>query len=279
MKRILVLGSDGQLGKELRKQMINFPKEYEVIFTNKESFDIVDFEESKKQIEFYKPNLIINCAAFTAVDLCEEQQEKAYLINAVGPKNLAIYSAEVGAKIIHISTDYVFDGDTNMPYIETSNPNPINVYGRTKLQGEFFIQEYNPKHFILRTAWLYGDGHNFVKTMLRLADVKDQITVVNDQFGSPTSTKELVRAILQLIDSDKYGIYHATCEGYCSWYDLAVKIFELKGIEIDVVPCSSEGYPQKAKRPKFSVLENNNLKDNFNFHFKPWDKALMEYLG
>ena len=279
MKRILVLGSDGQLGKELRKQLINFPKEYEVIFTNKESFDIVDFEESKILIEFYKPNLIINCAAFTAVDLCEEQQEKANLINAVGPKNIAIYSKEVGAKIIHISTDYVFDGDTNMPYIETSKPNPINVYGRTKLQGELFIQEHNPKHFILRTAWLYGDGHNFVKTMMRLADVKDQITVVNDQFGSPTSTKELVRAILQLIDSDKYGIYHATCEGYCSWYDLAAKIFELKGIEIDVVPCSSDGYQQKAKRPKFSVLENKNLKDNFNFHFKPWDEALIEYLG
>ena len=275
--KILITGADGQLGKELVNQLSK-NKKYDLLLTDVNSLDITNEIDVQQYFLYNKPDIVINCAAHTAVDLCEDEPEKAYQINAIGARNLAIVSAEIESKIIQISTDYVFDGEVNIPYVETSKPNPQSIYGKTKYQGEIFVQEFNSRNFIVRTAWLYGDGHNFVKTMLRLADVKDQITVVNDQFGSPTSTKELVRAILQLIDSDKYGIYHATCEGYCSWYDLAVKIFELKEIEIDVVPCSSDEYPQKAKRPKFSVLENRKLKENFDFYFRHWDEALKDYL-
>jgi dTDP-4-dehydrorhamnose reductase len=277
MKKILITGSNGQLGKELLIQLLNLQK-YKLILTDIDTLDISNIDEVNQELCNSMPDIVINCAAFTAVDLCEDEPEKAYQSNAIGAKNLAIVSELIGAKIIQISTDYVFDGNSNVPYIETSKPNPQSAYGKTKLAGELFVQQYNPQHFIVRTAWLYGDGNNFVKTMLKLSETRKQLKVVNDQFGSPTSTKELAKAMIQLIDSDKYGIYHATCEGYCSWYDFAIKIFEVKEIMIDVTPCTSDEYPQKANRPKFSVLENRKLKEEFDFYFKNWDEALIEYL-
>ena len=226
------------------------------------------------------PEIVINAAAYTAVDNCETDYTNAYSVNAIGPKNLAIACNKINIPLIHISTDYVFDGNKRTPLTEVDTLGPKTAYGKTKLEGEKMIQENTKKYFILRTAWLYGiHGKNFVQTMLNLSKKNNELKVVNDQIGSPTYSKDLAIAISELLNSDKYGIYHVTNKGEISWYDFSKKIFELSNINIKVNPVSTEEFPRPAPRPHYSVLSNQKW---INAGFTPmrnYDEALKEYLS
>ena len=276
--RILITGSKGQLGLELSKQLSRY-KDCELILTDRNNLNIVDFDEVERVILASKPNVVINCAAHTAVDLCETDIENAYKINALGPRNLAIVCEKIGAKLIQVSTDYVFNGNGISPYREDDMTSPNSIYGRSKLMGENFVKEFCSKYFIVRTAWLYGNGNNFVRTMIRLSETNKELNVVDDQIGSPTSTADLSRAIINLMDTEYYGVYHGTCEGQCSWYEFAKKIFEIKNIDIKVNPVTSEEFKRPAPRPAYSVLDNFMFKlVNLNT-FRQWEDSLEEYLN
>lgn len=275
--KILITGSKGQLGieiiRQLRKNSI-----YQVIGMDKEELNIVNLDDINETILSVKPDVVINCAAHTAVDLCETDIENAYKINAIGPRNLAIACEKVRAKFVQVSTDYVFNGNENQPYREDNETCPNSIYGKSKLMGEQFTKEFCSKYFIVRTAWLYGEGNNFVRTMLKLAQNNKELNVVNDQFGSPTSTVDLAKAIIDLINTENYGTYHGTCEGQCSWYDFAKKIFEISNIDIKVNPVSSEEFKRPAPRPKYSVLDNFMFKLVELNSFRTWEDSLIEYL-
>lgn len=298
---VLITGAKGQLGMELHKQLTQVPNRYEVIAVGRDTLDITNPNEVDKLVQTVMPNIIINCAAYTQVDECEENKEQAYNINEIGAKNLAMASEQIGAKLIHISTDYVFSGNFNLPkgldihsstelerryemamashpWTEEDEVVPQNVYGKSKLAGEEAVREHCKKHFILRTAWLYGEGNNFVRTMLKLAKTNQEINVVGDQYGTPTYTKDLAAVIINLMQTEYYGTYHATCEGMCSWYDFALEIFKLKEINVKVNKVTSEEFVRPAKRPKYSVLDNANLKKLGMNTFRPWQEALEEYL-
>lgn len=282
MKRVLITGCDGQLGLELQ---VILKYKYEIIASNRAAFDITNFNETIEFIKKHRPEIIINCAAFTEVDLCETQEATAYQSNAKGPQNLAMAASQIGAVLVHISTDYVFDGNGNIdnngniiPYIESDTPNPKSAYGRTKLAGEKLVIENCNKYFIIRTAWLYGKGKNFVRTMINLSKTNTEVKVVVDQVGSPTSTEELSNMIEKLIETENYGIYHGTCEGYCSWYDLTCEIYRLLDIKTKVIPVTTDEFPRPAKRPKYSVLENKKLNELEIYKFKEWQEALEIYL-
>ena len=275
--KVLLTGANGQLGLELIKQLSEDAR-YEVIATDRSQLNITEFNDVVKIIELNKPDVVINCAAHTAVDLCETDIENAYKINALGPRNLAIASEKVGAKYVQVSTDYVFDGKSTIAYREDDNTCPNSIYGSSKLMGEQFTKEFSSKYFIVRTAWLYGEGNNFVRTMIKLAKTNKELNVVNDQIGSPTSTKDLAKCIIKLIDTEYYGTYHGTCEGQCSWYEFAKKIFEIEDIDIKVNPVSSDEFKRPAPRPAYSVIDNFMLKlVNLNT-FRNWEEALMDYL-
>jgi len=284
MKRVMITGASGQLGLALYDYLGN-NQQYELFLSrfsrsegNISQLDISDQAAVDAYVDEYRPDIIINCAAMTAVDLCESEQEKAYRINALGPKYLAQAADRCGAKLVHISTDYVFDGKSDRPYTEEDMPNPINVYGKTKLAGEEFVKEYCKRHFILRVAWMYGEGKNFVRTMLNLAKNKNVIRVVADQFGSPTSATEVAKVIMYLMGTEKYGIYHASCEGYTSWFDFAAAIFEEAGIEAQLEPIPTSEYPTPAKRPAYSVLDNKALRERHGYFMSEWQDALHEYM-
>lgn len=281
MKKLLVTGANGQLGREI-SNMYEKRGGIEVVRTDVGELDITDVDATVKMVKEVKPYAIINCAAYTAVDKCETDVDLAYKINAIGPRNLSIASSETGAKLVHVSTDYVFKGDGTKPYIEFDTPNPNSMYGTTKLAGEKFVQEFSDKHFIIRTAWLYGDGKNFVKTMLRLAQNGPEVNVVGDQIGSPTSTKVLADIIETLMWTDNYGLFHGTCEGICSWADFTEEIFKLAGKDTKVNHITSEEYanmfPASAKRPAYSVLDNYMLKLTTDYVAADWHDAIAEYI-
>ncbi len=281
MKKLLVTGANGQLGREI-SNMYEKRDGIEVVRTDVGELDITDVDATVKMVKEVKPYAIINCAAYTAVDKCETDVDLAYKINAIGPRNLSIASSETGAKLVHVSTDYVFKGDGTKPYIEFDTPNPNSMYGTTKLAGEKFVQEFSDKHFIIRTAWLYGDGKNFVKTMLRLAQNGSEVNVVGDQIGSPTSTKVLADIIETLMWTDNYGLFHGTCEGICSWADFTEEIFKLAGKDTKVNHITSEEYanmfPASAKRPAYSVLDNYMLKLTTDHVAADWHDAIAEYI-
>lgn len=280
--KILVTGCNGQLGRAINQQYAN-DTDVEIINTDVfqpdvMELDITDIDKVLSKMEEVKPDVIINCAAHTAVDLCESQQDAAYRINAIGPRNLSIAAAKIGAKLVHVSTDYVFEGNGTKPYMEFDTPNPQGMYGATKLAGEQFVQQFAKDYFIIRTAWLYGDGKNFVKTMLRLAETNDTVRVVGDQYGTPTSAEELAKAIKYLIPTSNYGIFHGTCEGMCSWADFAKEIFRLAGKDTKVEYITTAEYPTPAVRPAYSVLENYMLKLTTDFSFATWEDALAAYM-
>nr|UWI50421.1 dTDP-4-dehydrorhamnose reductase [Clostridioides difficile] len=282
--KILITGANGQLGRELVNQLesinqsIKLPK-YDVLSTTRDDLDISNQTNVDSFIEYNKPDVIINCAAYTKVDACEDNIEIAYKINALGARNLAMASEKVNAKLVHISTDYVFDGISKHPYREDNKTEPNSVYGKSKLMGEKFVEQFSHKYFILRTAWLYGNGNNFVKTMIKLSSENKEVNIVDDQFGSPTSTVELARVIIRIMETEHYGVYHATCEGECSWYDFAKKIFELKHIDIKVNPIKSKDFKCKAQRPPYSVLDNFMLKLIELNLFRHWEESIEEYLN
>lgn len=286
MKKIIITGSNGQLGRALNTLCAD-SKEYMLINTDFNidgvtNLDITDLESVVSMFKDIKPYAVINCAALTAVDACEDLVDAAHKINAIGPRNLSIAATETGAKMFHISTDYVFRGDGTKPYTEFDAPAPKAMYGITKLAGENFVKEFAQNYFIMRTAWLYGDGKNFVKTMLRLSENHDEVSVVCDQVGSPTSADELAKAIMHLLPTDNYGLFHGTCEGQCSWADFTKEIFRLSGKSTKVNYVTSQQYkemnPAAADRPAYSVLENYMLKLTTPHMFADWEKAISEYL-
>ncbi|CEP94197.1 dtdp-4-dehydrorhamnose reductase [[Clostridium] sordellii] len=276
--KVIITGANGQLGLELCKQLEQ-EKKYEVFKADKKTLNIINFDEVDGFIKKITPDVIINCAAHTAVDICETDVENAYKVNAIGTRNLAISSQKVGAKFVQVSTDYVFDGLKTTPYKECDKTCPNSIYGSSKLMGEQFTKEFCSKHFIIRTAWLYGEGNNFVRTMIKLAQNNSELNVVNDQFGSPTSTVDLAKAIVNLINTEHYGTYHGTCEGQCSWYEFAKKIFEIKNMDIKINPIKSEEFKRPAKRPEYSVLDNFMLKLIGLNSFRNWEDSLREYLN
>ena len=285
MRKVFITGASGQLGVALHHLMSGLEK-YQVCRTDTirseeakvQDLDITDEAAVMEAVEAFRPDIIINCAAMTAVDLCESEQDKAYRINALGPKYLALAAGRCGAKLVHLSTDYVYDGQKDKPYIESDETNPISVYGRTKLEGELFVLEHCPRSFILRTAGVYGEGKNFVKTMLKLAEAGNPIRVVSDQVCSPTSALELAKVLLFLMETDSYGIYHTTCEGSTSWYEFAVTIFRMAGKDVQVIAIPTSEYPTPAKRPMYSVLEKKALREQHGYHMKHWTDALAEYI-
>ena len=249
-----------------------------LVNTDVEDLNITDKQEVMEKIREIAPDIIINCAAHTQVDACETDEERAYQINAAGPYHLSLAANEVDAVLVHISSDYVFDGKKEGAYVEGDPYNPQSVYGKTKLEGEELVRNTAHRHFIVRTEWLYGEGRNFVNTMLKLSETNDSVRVVNDQYGAPTSAEEVVKVIDLLCHSEKYGTYHATCEGVCSWAEFTKKIFELCGKTTEVIPVSTEEYGAAAKRPANSVLDNKRLRENFGYQMADWEDALKKYL-
>lgn len=277
---VLVTGANGQLGRSIKKQENQWPH-LRFIYTDSKTLDITN---QNAVTAFFKENRIaycINCAAYTAVDQAEKNQDQAFKINALGSKHLALACKASNAVLIHISTDFVFDGHKNSPYIVNDNPHPINVYGATKLQGENFIAETTERHVIIRTSWLYSEyGHNFMKTMLCLSKTRSEINVVSDQVGSPTYAGDLATAILKIMDSKtiQYGLYHYSNTGETSWYDFAKTIFKFANKDVKVNPIASVHYPTLAKRPNYSVLQSEKLLEQFNIKASRWESHLKKVL-
>ena len=288
MEKIIVTGCNGQLGRAINKQLAPSGK-YELINTDVfegegiTPLDISKVDEVIRLAREVKPSAIINCAAYTAVDKQESDVDLSYKINAIGPRNLAIAATEVGAKLVHVSTDYVFEGNGTRPYIEFDKTGPVSVYGKTKLAGEEFVKQFSDKFFIIRTAWLYGDGKNFVKTMLNLSEKYDEVSVVKDQLGTPTSTVELAKAIAYLMPTENFGTFHGTCEGDTNWADFTEEIFRIAGKKTRVNHVTTNEYlannPQAAPRPAYSILENYMLKLTTDFSFADWHDAIEVYLN
>ena len=284
MKKIIVTGCNGQLGRAINQI---YAKETDIELVNTDVFqgdgiiplDITNVDEVLKLAREVKPYAIINCAAHTNVDKCETDVDNAYKINAIGPRNLSIAATETGAKLMHISTDYVFPGTEDKALTEFDAVGPTSMYGKTKLAGENFVRDFAQNYFIIRTAWLYGDGKNFVKTMLRLAETHDQVGVVKDQFGTPTSAAELAKAIHYLLPTENYGTFHGTCEGSCSWADFASEIFRLAGKDTKVNYITTEEFGSPTKRPAYSILDNYMLRLTTDFKFADWHDAIAEYMG
>lgn len=276
-KKVVITGCNGQLGRELVKQLKNY-NYYDIVVADKGTLNISDFDEVNEFINSNKPDIVINCAAYTAVDLCEVEIDKAYMVNSLGPKNLAIACEKIGSKLVQVSTDYVFNGQNKIPYKEDDITCPNSIYGKSKLLGENFVKEFCSRYFIVRTAWLYGDGNNFVKTMIELSKNKAEINVVSDQVGTPTSTVDLGKCIIDLVQTELYGTYHGTCEGKCSWYDFAIKIFELMNIKIKVNPITTSEFKRLAPRPEYSVLDNFMLNIVDKNTFRHWEDSLIEYV-
>jgi len=259
--KVLVTGADGQLGYDVVKKLKKLDIEH--IGVDKEDFDLTIENETKEFILNYEPDVIIHCAAYTDVDQAEVERELCYQVNVEGTRYVAEIAKELDAKMLYISTDYVFDGQGEKPFEVTDQPNPINYYGETKYLGEQEVQKLLDKYFIVRTSWVFGEhGDNFVKTMLKLGKERDEISVVADQYGSPTYTGDLAKLIVEMIKTDKYGIYHATNEGFCSWYEFAKEIFKVAGIDIKVKPVSSKKFKSKATRPSNSKLSKKSLANN-----------------
>lgn len=287
--KIMITGCKGQLGNELqsiiksgKSEIGEAPKEIReasVIPVDIDELDITNLSAVESFVMENKPDVIINSAAMTNVDGCETMQDVAFKVNAVGVRNLSMAAKKIGAKLIHVSTDYVFAGDANKPYIEWDTVNPKSAYGASKALGEKYALEFNDKTFIVRTSWLYGYiGKNFVKTVRRVIRERGAITVVNDQIGNPTNANDLAHHILKLALTDEYGIYHCTGNGECSWYDFAVKIAEYSGFGDVVKPCTTEEYPTPTKRPAYSSLRNLALECSIGDEMRDWQVALEEYI-
>ncbi|MDR2149176.1 MAG: dTDP-4-dehydrorhamnose reductase [Tannerella sp.] len=276
MESILITGANGQLGNALQNICRN-DNPYFFHFTDIQELDICDKGELNDFVKARNVRLIVNCAAYTAVDRAEDEPDLCFKINRDAVRNIGEVAAENGAKVIHISTDYVFDGQGNHPYREDDSTAPQSVYGHSKLEGENALLSACKDSIIIRTAWLYSEtGNNFVKTMLRLGAERDSIGVVNDQQGTPTYAGDLAKAIQTIWQSVNFipGIYHYTNEGVCTWYDFAVKIFELSGLPCLVKPLQTAEYPTKAKRPAYSVLDKTKIRETYSIHIPEWEESL-----
>lgn len=274
--KVLVTGANGQLGydvvKELQKQNI------ESFGATRKDFDIVDFEATRNFIINYSPDAVIHCAAYTAVDEAEDEKEQCYLVDFEATENIARICKKINAKLLYISTDYVFDGTKEEFYEVDDLPNPINVYGKSKLLGEQAVQKILDKYFIVRISWVFGEhGNNFVKTMLKLGKERKEINVVADQYGSPTYTADLSSLLVEMIKTEKYGIYHATNEGVCSWAEFAEETFKIAKMDVKVNHITSAEYRTRAKRPLNSKLSKKRIKENF-YELPNWKSSLQTFI-
>lgn len=288
--KILITGAKGQLGSELTSILKSKKSEIgaisplydkcEIVAADADTLDITDALKVNSFLEDFAPDVVINCAAMTNVDGCETNLELAMRVNAIGPLNIARACKKIGAKLVHVSTDYVFDGKNSSPYREWDICAPNSIYGKSKLLGEQYVREQTCRYFIVRTAWLYGyAGHNFVRTILKLAKEKKQIKVVNDQVGNPTNANDLAHHILKMAVTDNYGIYHCTGTGEASWFEFASLIVKYAGFKCKVVPCRTSEFPKVAKRPNFSALDNLTLRCAIGDEMRPWQDALLTYIN
>src|SRR3989339_1126911 len=282
--KILVIGSHGMLGRELVNRLSNLSEiknqGNKIFGVDREHVDITNGANTSKFIAHVKPDVIVNCAAFSNVDACEAQVSEAFAVNARGARNVALAGKQTEAKVIHISTDYVFDGMKNEPYLETDKPHPLSVYGKSKLEGEIAVQEINGNCVIIRTAWLFGPFRkNFVTAMLELGRKNRSVSVVTDQHGSPTYTTDLSDAIRTAISKDLRGIYHVTNSGTCSRYEWAQKIFELTGNQVSVLPLKTADYKRAARVPPNSSLDCTKYATTTGQKMRPWQEALREYIS
>lgn len=275
--KVLVTGVKGQLGYDVVKELEK--RGMEAVGVDIDEMDITDAQNVEKVLKETAPDAVIHCAAYTAVDAAEEQEDICRRVNADGTRNIAKVCRELDIKMIYISTDYVFNGQGTRPWEPEDERQPLNVYGQTKYEGELAVQELLEKYFIVRIAWVFGvNGKNFIKTMLRLAETNKRITVVNDQYGSPTYTYDLARLLVDMILTEEYGVYHATNEGICTWYEFACEIFKQAGIDMEVVPVTAAEYQAKAKRPENSRMSKEKLAENGFDRLPPWQDALKRYL-
>jgi dTDP-4-dehydrorhamnose reductase len=281
--KVLVTGANGQLGTDLCEVITDS----ELIPLIHKDIEITDIDSVRWVFDKYKPDVIVNTAAFVRVDDCEDEKERAFQVNALGARNVAVVAQELGAGLVHLSTDYVFGGEDEprtTPYTEFDTPVPLSIYGKSKLTGENLVRHFCLRHFIVRASALFGvagssgKGGNFIETMLRLAREREELKVVNDQVFSPTYTGDLARKIAQLITTEYYGIFHITNKGACSWYEFTVEILKLADIKTPVIPITSDQYPQKARRPGYSVLDNYHLRLLGMDDMRPWQEALRDYL-
>jgi len=273
--KVLVTGYKGQLGYDVIKRLNK--SNIDCLGVDIDDFDITNEKQTFDYIINYNPDVVVHCAAYTAVDKAEEDKEKCFNINVIGTRNIAKACKQIDCKMVYISTDYIFDGQGETPFEVDDVPNPINYYGETKYLGEKEVTDFLEKYFIIRISWVFGiNGNNFIKTMLRLAEIRDELSVVSDQIGSPTYTYDLAKLIFNIIPEEKYGIYHATNEGYCSWYEFALEIFKQANIDIKVNPIKTEDYKTLAKRPMNSRLSKKSIQ---GYALLPkWENALQRFL-
>ncbi|TFE29096.1 dTDP-4-dehydrorhamnose reductase [Cohnella luojiensis] len=273
---LLVTGANGQLGQELVRlgnDSVN------IIGYGREHLDFTSLSQCRETVAAVRPDAIIHTGAYTAVDKAESDSDEAYRVNAIGTRNLTLAANEIGAKLCYLSTDYVFDGTASQPYNEYDNTNPQSVYGKSKRAGEVLLQSIGHRYFIVRTSWVYGNyGNNFVKTMMKLATERDSISVVHDQVGSPTYTYDLGRFLIELVQTEAYGIYHASNTGTCTWYEFAQAIFQESGLSMQVEPCTTEQFPRPAPRPAYSVLDHSAIRQNGLQDLRPWREGLRAFL-
>jgi dTDP-4-dehydrorhamnose reductase len=276
--KVVVTGAAGQLGQDVLLELAR--KNHQAFGADRQQLDITIEENVLAYISEVKPDVILHCAAYTNVDGAEENEELAYQINAAGTEYLAKAAKQTGTKLLYVSTDYVFDGTATEPYEVDEPTKPLGAYGRTKLAGEQLLQKHLEEFFIVRTAWVFGvHGNNFVKTMIRLGKERGEVGVVHDQVGSPTYTVDLARFMVELMETDKYGIYHATNSGICSWYEFAVEIFKQAEMNVKVNPLTSDQFPRPAARPKYSVLSKKMIEQQGLTPLRDWKEALSAYLA
>lgn len=290
MMKILITGATGQLGMQLARCIETGKNELgdistglssaDVMALGSKGLDISKLDDVLKIFEEFKPDVAINASAYTNVDACETNVDQAFLVNSIGARNMAIAADRTGSKLVHVSTDYVFSGEGQVPFREFDLTDPRSIYGKTKNQGEEFVRQFSKKHFIVRTSWLYGlYGSNFVKTIIKAGKERGALKVVDDQRGNPTNVEDLVFHILKLIETDEYGTYHCTGNGECSWYDFARLIVEYSGISATVDPVTTAEFPRPAKRPSYSSLDNMCLRITVGDEMREWQEALKSFIS
>lgn len=276
--RVVVTGAAGLLGRAVELEYAG--RQAAVTALGRTELDVTNIEQVRGIIGAVKPEIVVNCAGYTNVDGAEVEARRAFLVNGLGPRNLAIACRENGAALVHVSTDYIFDGDKEDPYTVWDTPRPLNVYGKSKLWGEKALRIICDSYYLVRTSWLFGPGgNNFVTTMLRLGRREGKNKVVNDQKGSPTYTKDLARAIADLTESGCYGVYHVTNQGSTSWYDFAREIYKKCGFLVNLTPCTTQDFDRPARRPRYSVLDPFPLRETTGYLLPPWEDALTRYLA
>ncbi|MEF9958667.1 MAG: dTDP-4-dehydrorhamnose reductase [Niameybacter sp.] len=276
MSKVWISGANGRLGSAMNA-LLN-KREYEILNTDVEEVDITNAEDVMTYGTMNRPGIIINCAGYTDLEGCESNPEKAYQVNALGARNISIVARKIGAKLIHISTDDVFDGEGHVPYGEFDRPTPKSVYGKSKLAGEQFVRDFAEKYMIIRSSWVYGEGENFVQDLLDAAKIKDTLRIANDQYASPTSSIELAKLVMHLMEISEYGLYHGTCSGSCSRYEFAKEVLKLAGVKVAVEPVPTKHADFTNARPAYTVLDNFMLRIATNYKMADWKAALEIYM-